>query len=97
MIGKDGRKPPGWRDSLETAIFGDWTWGEGHVAGDGSERSQPKGTGRHGATWVESPRAVEVDEAPFGDSTLQNALQRWGDDLPQTRLVKHASGMLSLL
>ncbi|KAF8903321.1 hypothetical protein CPB84DRAFT_1814696 [Gymnopilus junonius] len=92
VIGKDGRKYPGWRDSLELAIFGDWTWEEGHVAGDGSERSQPKGTGRHGAMWIENPRAIQVDDEPLGDSTVDNALQRWGDDLPQTRVVKHAPG-----
>ncbi|KDR80331.1 hypothetical protein GALMADRAFT_61700 [Galerina marginata CBS 339.88] len=91
-IGKDGRKPPGWRDSLEGAIFGDWTWDEGHVAGDGKERYQPKGTGRHGATWMERPKSVKVDDQAFGDSTVDNALQRWGDDLPQTRLVKHVPG-----
>jgi len=96
VIEKDGRKPPGWRDSLEAEIFGDWSWDEGHVAGDGKERSQLKGTGRHGATWKQQGRSNVVRESikqPFGELTVSNALLRWGEDPPQTEVVKHVSGM----
>ena len=61
LIGNDGRKPPGWRDALETEIFGDWRWDENHIAGDGEERSQSSGNGRHGATWIGSKAAGDLD------------------------------------
>ena len=98
VIGKDGRKPPGWRDSLETEIFGDWPWDEGHVAGNGDERSQRKGTGRHGATWTRQGRKDDergTVHGPLREPTVSNALQRWGRDLPQTEVVKHVSGNIN--
>ena len=49
---QDGRKPPGWRDRLETEIYGDWMWDEGHVVGHLRERSQPVVTSRHGCVLV---------------------------------------------
>ena len=99
VIGKDGRKPPGWRDSLEAEIFGDWPWDEGHVAGNGDERSQLKGTGRHGATWTRQGRRNDVREivhGSFKEPTVSNALQRWGGDPPQTEVVKHVLGNINI-
>jgi len=100
VIGKDGRKPPGWRDSLEAEIFGDWPWDEGHVAGNGDERSQLKGTGRHGATWTRQGRRDDVRGSVHGslrEPTVSNALQRWGRDLPQTEVIKHVSGIFIII
>ncbi|KAF8155884.1 hypothetical protein B0H34DRAFT_715231 [Crassisporium funariophilum] len=91
-IGRDGRKPAGWRDPLETDIFGDWSWDDGHVAGDVKSRSQSKGTGRHGATWIGPTEVGAIERKRFGDETVNDALQRWGDDLAQTQLVKHVPG-----
>ncbi|KJA13016.1 hypothetical protein HYPSUDRAFT_152040 [Hypholoma sublateritium FD-334 SS-4] len=98
VIGDDGRKPAGWRDSLELDIFGTWQWFRGHVAGDGTERSQLTGSGRHGAQWVALKDIEDVGglQKPFGDSTVNDVLQNWGDDIPQTRLVNHASGYTTL-
>jgi len=98
VIGKDGRKPPGWRDSLETEIFGDWPWDDGHVAGDENERSQIIGASRHGATWTRQETTNDVREAiqsSFREPTVSDALQRWGQDLPQTEIVKHVSGTIN--
>ncbi|KAH6917882.1 hypothetical protein BKA70DRAFT_1245623, partial [Coprinopsis sp. MPI-PUGE-AT-0042] len=58
IIGKDGRKPVGWQDRLELDIFGDWDWEEGNIAGNAAERSQGKGSGRHGAQWVRRDTTV---------------------------------------
>jgi len=91
-IGADGRKPAGWRDNLEADIFGDWQWEQGHVAGLGRERSQPKGTGRHGATWMAKQALPKVTEPRLPEVTVDKALQRWEDDLPLTQVVKHAPG-----
>lgn len=97
LIGNDGRKPPGWRDALETEIFGDWRWDENHIAGDGEERSQSSGNGRHGATWIGSQAAGDLLGEVFGNITVDQALQVWGEDIPQTMVVKHVPGKELLL
>lgn len=88
-IGADGRKPPGWRDRLENEIFGDWKWDEGYVMGHLREKSQPKVSGRHGASWLWTHRAVKPGEEGI---TVHNALERWEGDIRQTKVVKHAPG-----
>lgn len=91
-IDKDGRKPPGWRDALETEIYGEWAWDVGHVAGDGAERSQAKDTGRHGALWLGRRETGEVAGKVFGHTTVDEGIKWWNEDVPQTTLVKHAPG-----
>jgi len=95
IIDTHGRKPPGWRDNLEKDIFGDWPWDEGHVAGDGAERSQSKGTGRYGAIWLGRKETGDVGGKVFGHRTVDEALSWWGDQIPQTKLVGHVPGMFS--
>ena len=90
-IGADGRKPPGWRDKLEDEIFGQWPWDQGYVVGHLREGGQPVGTGRHGASWIWRQKQEPLSEESFTDS-VNNALERWGDDIPQTKVVKHAPG-----
>jgi hypothetical protein len=81
LIGKDGRKPPAWRDPLEMDVYGDWDWDEGHTATDGL----PKVTGNYSAPW-------KWNDERYGNVTVNDALQRWGEDIPQTQLLKHAPG-----
>lgn len=38
-LGLDGRRLEGYRDRLETEIFGDWGWEPGHIAGVKEARS----------------------------------------------------------
>lgn len=82
LIGKDGRKPPGWRDALETDVYGDWDWDEGYTASE----SQLKVDGKYPT--IEERKAT--DES--GGLTVNDALQRWERDIPQTQLLKHAPG-----
>ena len=82
LIGKDGRKPPGWRDALEMDVYGDWNWEEGYTASE----SQLKVNGKYPASW-ERKNAGEG-----GELTVNDALQRWERDIPQTQLLKHAPG-----
>ncbi|KAH9478453.1 hypothetical protein JR316_0008908 [Psilocybe cubensis] len=91
-IGRDGRKPEGWRDALENNIYGDWTWSRGHIAGDGAERSQPVGTGRHGATWTAREPELINAATSYSDASVNDALTKWGINLPQTRVIKHTAG-----
>lgn len=93
-IGKDGLKTSGWKDALELAIFGDYEWTAGHVAGDGAERSQPKGVGEHSAQWVATKDLKDIGgvETEFGDKTVNDGLSRWEDDPPLTQIVNHVSG-----
>lgn len=91
-IDRDGRKPSGWRDILELDIYGDWAWDEGHVAGNGDERTQRAGTGRHGATWVGRSEIGEVSGKLFGEVPVDQALRWWRDDVPQTKVLKHTPG-----
>ncbi|KAF8348685.1 hypothetical protein F5887DRAFT_1249702 [Amanita rubescens] len=91
-IDNDGRKPEGWRDALEEQAYGKWTWDTGHVAGDGSERSQPKGMGRHGAMWVSKRMPGATTSSFLGLSTVDQALLWWHNDVPVSKLVKHAPG-----
>ena len=86
LIGKDGRKPPGWRDALETDVYGDWNWDEGHTASE----SQLKVDGKY-PSWARK----DADEGGQLDLTVNDALQRWERDIPQTRLLKHAPGSYS--
>ena len=86
LIGKDGRKPPGWRDPLEMDVYGDWDWDEGHTASDG----HPKVVGNH------VPPSWGWKDEKYGKLTVNDALQRWEGDIPQTQLLKHAPGLCSL-
>lgn len=82
LIGKDGRKPPGWRDALEKDVYGDWNWDEGYTASE----SQLKVNGKYPAS---------VGRKPIGQGgklTVNDALQRWERDIPQTQLLKHTPG-----
>ncbi|KAF6764236.1 hypothetical protein DFP72DRAFT_871230 [Ephemerocybe angulata] len=93
ILGRDGRKPAGWRDKLESVIFGTWAWDEGHIAGDGLERSQPfKGRGQHGAQWTERKIARALDVPRFGEDTVNDSHQWWKDDIPTSKVVKHVPG-----
>jgi hypothetical protein len=94
IIGKDGRRPPGWRDGLENVIFGEWRWDEGHVAGDGAERSREKGTDRYGAQWLGLDEVGPVNGEVFGKTTADDVVVRWSDDVPTAVLVKHVPGAL---
>ncbi|KAJ7683011.1 hypothetical protein B0H17DRAFT_1014582 [Mycena rosella] len=91
-IGADGRKPPGARDALEELIYGDWAWDAEEIAGDGLERSQAKGVGRHGAMWVGRRDAGPVTSRSLGEETVDQAFWRWGEDVPRTKVVKHVPG-----
>ncbi|KAJ7269861.1 hypothetical protein C8J57DRAFT_1323746 [Mycena rebaudengoi] len=91
-IGRDGRRVPGARDSLEGLIYGDWAWDPDQVAGDGLERHQGKGIGRHGAMWIGKRSAGPVTGKSFGYATVDEAFWRWGEDVPRTKLVKHVPG-----
>jgi len=97
VIADDGRKPYGWRDTLELSIFGHWGWQKDYIAGYGTERSQRKGTGRHGAQWMERRVARSLDSVRFGESTVNDAHRWWMDDIPTTRLVKHIPGVFILV
>jgi hypothetical protein len=90
IIGSDGRKPPGWRDTLEVDIFGDWVWDEGHVVGNFRERSQPIVAGRHGVSWLWRKKPGRLSGDPV--DSVHNALQRWGNDIPQTKVLSHVPG-----
>jgi len=92
LIGTDGRKLAGWRDTLETDIFGSWGWDEGHVAGDGAERSQPKGTGKYGAIWAGQKETGGVSNKFLGEMTANDGFWRWRDDIPKSRVLRHAAG-----
>jgi hypothetical protein len=89
VIGKDGRKPPGWRDALEIDVYGDWNWDEGHTALDDLQRSRLDVIGKDSATWSGKKDTNER----FGELTVNDALQRWEGDIPQTQLLKHAPGL----
>ncbi|KAM6503476.1 hypothetical protein JOM56_000419 [Amanita muscaria] len=92
-IGNDGRKPKGWNDAAEDLIYGTWAWDEGHVAGDGSERSQGKGSGRYGAMWMsKSDIAALSSKAGLGDTTVNQAVYWWQNGLPTTKVVKNVPG-----
>ncbi|TFK38131.1 hypothetical protein BDQ12DRAFT_684016 [Crucibulum laeve] len=92
VLGKDGRKPHAWRDPLERDIYGDFGWDEGHAAGDGEERSQPKGNGRHGAMWIGREAVGPLLGPKLGKTTVDQGLIWWSEDIPKTSVVKHVPG-----
>lgn len=96
VLDKDGRRPLGWRDKLEDEIFGDWAWDEGHVAGDGAERSQSKGKGPYGALWAGRSESETLSSRSFGETTADDVIDWWGDKMPVTGLVKHVPGASSI-
>ncbi|PPQ99250.1 hypothetical protein CVT24_009295 [Panaeolus cyanescens] len=91
-LGVDGRKPAGYRDQLEEEIYGSWNWDEDHVAGEGNERNHEIGSDRHGAFWKEYHETEADLRRKAMWSTVDNALQRWQDNIPQTKLLRHAPG-----
>jgi hypothetical protein len=92
VIGKDGRRPSGWRDRLEDVIFGDWPWDEGHVSGDGAERSVVKGSNRYHAQWLGRGKTGPVGGSIYGDDKASDVINRWGNDVPTTEMIKHVPG-----
>jgi len=92
VIGKDGRKISGFRDPLEDDIFGSWGWDEGHVAGDGAERSQRKVMGKFDAMWVGKEEVGPVVGSSLGETTMNEGFWRWRDDIPQSKVVRHVPG-----
>ncbi|KAF7977347.1 hypothetical protein HWV62_4143 [Athelia sp. TMB] len=93
IIGPDGRRPPGWRDPLESEIFGEWGWEQGQVAGDGAEREKAKGADKYGAMWMGKDKTgAGEDQAIFGEGKAGDAFVTWGDRVPQAKLVKHIPG-----
>jgi hypothetical protein len=94
VIGKDGRRLPGWRDRLENVIFGDWPWDEGHISGDGSERSTEKGSNRYRAQWLGRRTVGPIGGDIFGDDKVNEVITTWGGQVPTTAIVKHVPGEL---
>lgn len=95
IIGIDGRKPPGWRDELEGQIFGDWSWEEGQVAGNGAEREKVKGgkDDKYGAIWLgQGKTGSGENQAIFGEGFAGDAFLSWDSNVPTTKLVKHVPG-----
>lgn len=90
VIGKDGRKLPAWRDSLEDKIFGDWEWEPGHVAGEG-HKGQELG-GIYEAMWAAPHDVGSLTGGRFTDKTVNDGLRQWGHDIPQTKMVKTVPG-----
>ncbi|KAJ7512746.1 hypothetical protein B0H11DRAFT_2151595 [Mycena galericulata] len=91
-IGPDGRKLPAARDALENFIYGDWAWEPEQIAGNGLDRSQAKGVGRHGAMWVGKRDAGSLTSKSLGERTVDQAFWRWGDDVPHAKVTKHVPG-----
>jgi hypothetical protein len=92
LISTDGRRPPRWRDRLETEIFGDWDWDEGHVARDRSQRSREKGQSKYGAMWLGRVETGVVAGEVFGEQVVNGVMRWWGNDLPVTSVLKHTPG-----
>ncbi|KIY43484.1 hypothetical protein FISHEDRAFT_53182 [Fistulina hepatica ATCC 64428] len=94
-IGRDGLKPAVWRDDLETRIYGGWAWDAGRVAGNDPDRAQKKGEGRHGAMWAARDGKDLMRRAHSRSSSapsIEQALFKWGDAIPRTRIQKHVQG-----
>ncbi|KAG5641730.1 hypothetical protein DXG03_004321 [Asterophora parasitica] len=91
-LSADGRRPPGWRDSLENEIYGPWGWDKSEVAGDGAERTQKLAVEPHGAMWLGRKQVGELSGERFGGRTVNDGFLRWGEDVPQSTLVRHVSG-----
>ena len=96
LIGTDGRKLAGWRDTLENDVFGPWGWDEGHVAGDGAERSQLKQTEKYGAIWAGQKETGDLKSKSLGETTVNEGFRRWRDDIPQSKVVRHTAGAFHL-
>ncbi|KAG6831203.1 hypothetical protein H0H87_005919 [Tephrocybe sp. NHM501043] len=88
----DGRKPPGWRDSVENEVFGTWTWEEGQIAGDGAERSQRVSEGSHKAAWLSRKEIGDLKGGSLGSLSVNDGFLRWGDNVPTSKLVRHVAG-----
>ncbi|PFH49927.1 hypothetical protein AMATHDRAFT_146494 [Amanita thiersii Skay4041] len=91
-ITDDGRKPEGWRDDMEEDVYGSWPWDKNHIAGEGLDVGQPKGTGRHGAMWMNRKDVGPVRSPNLGETRVDQALVWWQENVPKTKLVKHVPG-----
>lgn len=77
---------------MEHQIYGKWAWDQGHIAGDGLERSQEKGVGEFGAMWLGRKEVGDLGGERFGRKGVKEGLRRWGDNVPETKLVRHVPG-----
>ncbi|THV02769.1 hypothetical protein K435DRAFT_652613 [Dendrothele bispora CBS 962.96] len=87
---KDGRRPSGWRDTLENVIYGAWEWKDGQVAGGEDDIGQEKGAGVHGAIWMS--RKEMQSTWSFDGPSVNDGFLKWSDAIPTTSLVYHRPG-----
>lgn len=94
----DGRRPKGWRDELESIIFGEWAWDEGKVAD--VERGHVGLVGNAAIYNADSggtvSRSAGKDDRGVGVTqgvSSHEQFIRWGDDVPRAKVVAHVPGL----
>jgi hypothetical protein len=89
----DGRRPAAWRDELEDAIFGDWSWEPGHIAQHADQKTMKKGEDeQYGAIWIGKEATGPLRGGRFGEDTVNQGFWRWGEDVPQSKILLHTPG-----
>ncbi|KAF5367044.1 hypothetical protein D9758_004059 [Tetrapyrgos nigripes] len=92
---RDGRRPIGWRNTLEDTIFGGWAWKDGQVAGQQDEVGQEKGIGPHSSMWM-SRKEMQATWSFGQGPSVGDGFRKWRDDVPTTKLVLHRPGLTIL-
>lgn len=88
---QDGRRPIGWRDKLDDAIFGNHDWNDGEVLDANLDQGQPLSP-PHSAMWIGKNQLNQL-WPPTNEPGVSAGFWRWNDDVPTTTLLKHVPGM----
>ncbi|KAG2156820.1 uncharacterized protein EDB93DRAFT_1247012 [Suillus bovinus] len=77
--------------SLDMDIYGDWVSDDRRISS--VHKQQEKEGASEGDVWLKTERVSEAQkQVIFGNIGVNDGFMRWGEDIPETRIVKHVAG-----
>ncbi|KAG1823595.1 uncharacterized protein BJ212DRAFT_693220 [Suillus subaureus] len=76
---------------LDTDIYGDWVSDERRISS--VHKQQEKEDASEGDIWLKTDRIPEAQkQLIFGNIGVNDGFMHWGEDMPETQIVKHVAG-----
>lgn len=76
---------------LDMDIYGDWMSDERHISI--VHKQQEKENASEGDIWLKTDRVPEAQkQVIFGNIGVNDGFMHWGEDIPETQILKHVAG-----